>query len=204
MKYKNQNCFFVATALIIFINIIVYFLTGWSGADFIDTEHEWTSVFYFNGLLRNYLNCFCHLSWQHVILNMLCFLVCGIYYENKIGSLKFFLLIIALSFFTCCVISANNRSNGVGFSGTNYALYGYIIVNYIYEIVNHRNNKAGDMILGAIIVALIYIAMCFNGGTKNISFTWYPFDLINNLGHYTGLLSGVIMWFSVKIIYLLK
>ena len=204
MKYTNRNYFFVATAFIISINIIVYTITGWEGVDFIDTEHEWTSVFYFNGLLRNYLNCFCHLSWQHVLLNMLCFLVCGIYFESKIGSLKFFLLVIALSFFTCCVISANNSSNGVGFSGTNYAIYGYIAVNYIYNIFNCRKNKVSDMIFGAIIIALIYVAMCFNGGTNIISFTLYPFDLIHNLGHYTGFLSGIIMCFSVKTFYLLK
>lgn len=37
-------------------------------------------------------------------------------------------------------------------------------------------------------MALIYFAMCFNGGTYSVGFEWYPFDLIHNSAHYVSFL----------------
>ena len=47
--------------------------------------------------------------------------------------------------------------------------------------------------MGAIILALIYLAMCYNGGTDSFGFEWYPYDLMYNAGHYSSFVAGIIV-----------
>ena len=56
-----------------------------------------------------------------------------------------------------------------------------------------------NTIVGAIILALIYLAMCFNGGVASFSFEWYPYDLMHNMGHYSSFLIGFVLALIVQI-----
>lgn len=206
------NCYFIGTFLIVLINILLFanggsnwILPGNNNSIFsIDNAHHWTDIFYFNPVIRAFCSSFAHFNWQHTLLNMLCFFVCGLYLERKTGSIKFILLIFAMALFTSAVTSTNNLSvNWMGFSGVNFGLYAYIIVEYIFSFQKIKKDKF-NLIFGAIVLALIYLAMCFDGGTDSFGFRWYPYDLIHNLGHYSGALAGLILGLTVQIAKLNK
>ena len=87
-----------------------------------------------------------------------------------------------------------------GFSGVNYALFFYIIVDYIFSFRKERRSK-GNIIFGAIILILIYLAMSFINVAGEFAITWYPIHLVSNIAHYTsalvGLLLGIVLQFAM-------
>lgn len=98
-------------------------------------------------------------------------------------------------------ISSNNLSTGgIGFSGVNYGLYAILIIDYAFSFRKdkQRKNKL-NLILGATILALIYLAMCYNGGTDSFGFEWYPYDFFNNMAHYSGFLAGLVLALAFNI-----
>lgn len=99
-----------------------------------------------------------------------------------------------MSLFTSFAACTNAVSlNWRGFSGVNYGLYGYIIVDFIFSLFDKRGRSLFETIAGITITALIYLAMCFNGGTQKIGFEWYPYDLLHNLGHFSGFITGLVL-----------
>ncbi|MDE7372867.1 MAG: rhomboid family intramembrane serine protease [Clostridia bacterium] len=183
------------------INVILYAALGsqWriDTKDFDNYGHyvyHWEQVLYFRNLIQTFLSAFSHFNWQHTLLNMLCFFICGLYLERKLGSIKFLLLIICFAFFGGCAVAANHNSiNSYGFSGVNYAIYAYILIDYLFWVIPKERRNKLNIISGAVMLALIYFAACFNGGTEQVSFSWYPYDALHNLGHYTSYLVGLII-----------
>lgn len=146
-----------------------------------------------NNLMQTVLNTFTHFNWQHTLLNMLCFLVAGMYLERKQGSFPFLLFMVLLIFFTGFASAANDISlSWKGFSGANYGLYGYIVIEYIFMLFQKRKRDLVNIVSGAVVLGLIYLAMCFNGGTSTIGFEWFPYDLLHNLGHASGFFAGIV------------
>ncbi len=181
----NRNYFFAVTAFIVFLNILLY-ESKWLRSTDISVIPQW-GRFSLNNLFQTLLNSYRHANRQHTLLNMLCFFVAGLYVERKQGSLKFLAFIIIFSFFTAFATCANYLSlSWVGFSGVNYGLYGYIITDFIFTVGRKRTRYKFNTVSGAVVLALIYLAMCFNGGTATVSFTVYPYDLLTNLGHASG------------------
>lgn len=188
LSWWNRNYYFATTVFIVLLNIILFAAC--------DKPSVWErpnwSAFSVINLVQALINTYWHLNWQHVLLNMLCFLIAGLYLERKKGSLKFFLFVVILSLFTGFASCTNGISLGwTGFSGMNYGLYGYILIEYPLMFVQKENRYLFNVISGAVIVALIYLAMCFNGGTSRVSFEWYPYDLLHNLGHASGFVTGL-------------
>lgn len=68
----------------------------------------------------------------------------------------------------------------------------------LFSLGNARRNKT-DLIFGGVVLALIYLAMCFSGGTSEVSFAVYPYDLLHNLGHGTGFFCGAIVALLVQL-----
>ncbi|MDE6356816.1 MAG: rhomboid family intramembrane serine protease [Clostridia bacterium] len=204
LKWHERNLFFAATLLIIILNIVLYAALG--GSWKINTQvssPRWNAFLYFKALIQTFLNAFLHFNWQHTLLNMLCFAVCGIYLERKTGTLNFFLLILGFAFFTSCAVAANNESiNFRGFSGVNFALYSYIILDYLFCTIPKNKRTRLNTVYGGVMLALVYLAMCFSGGTSKFTFSWYPYDLFYNLGHYTSFFSGAIITLSLKLVIL--
>ena len=94
-----------------------------------------------------------------------------------------------------------------GFSNVNYALYGFILIEYIFSLLSFvysyvKKNKGDlfEIIFGAIIVGLIILAFFFDGGTTGFSFASYPYDLMQDV-HWPGLLIGVMTAVFLKIEY---
>lgn len=192
----NTNYFFAGTVVIIVMCIILYGVIWSNGTPRINTHYQyWDSILKFNGILDGFINSFGHLSWQHVLLNMLCFSVCGLYFERKIGTARWMLFVPTLAFFTASATGLNNLSTGgVGFSGVNYGLYAVLAVDYIFSFRKDKQNKNKlNLILGAVIIVLIYLAMCFNGGINSFGFKWYPYDFFTNMAHYSGFLAGLVL-----------
>lgn len=188
LNWRNRNYYFVTTVFIVLLNIVLF--AAWDKPR-IMIRPQWNSYFIDN-LIQALINTYWHANWQHVLLNMLCFFIAGLYLERKQRSLKFFLFVIVMSLFTAFAVTANDISlYWVGFSGMNFGLYGYILIEYPLMIVRKENRYLFNIISGAVVVALIYFAMCFNGGTSRVSFAWYPYDLLHNSGHISGFVTGL-------------
>lgn len=189
---RTANYFFVVTIAIILINVIIFATCGRDTGD-ISVRPNW-GRFSVNNLMQTVLNTFTHFNWQHTLLNMLCFLVAGMYLERKQGSFPFLLFMVLLIFFTGFASAANDISlSWKGFSGANYGLYGYIVIEYIFMLFQKRKRDLVNIVSGAAVLGLIYLAMCFNGGTSTIGFEWFPYDLLHNLGHASGFFAGIVL-----------
>ncbi|PWM49828.1 MAG: hypothetical protein DBX39_04255 [Bacillota bacterium] len=188
---RTANYFFVVTIAITLINVIIFATCGRDTGD-ISVRPNW-GRFSVNNLMQTVLNTFTHFNWQHTLLNMLCFLVAGMYLERKQGSFPFLLFMVLLIFFTGFASAANDISlSWKGFSGANYGLYGYIVIEYIFMLFQKRKRDLVNIVSGAVVLGLIYLAMCFNGGTSTIGFEWSPYDLLHNLGHASGFFAGIV------------
>lgn len=185
----NRNYYFVTTVFITLLNIVLY---AFAERPRVAIKPDWHS-FSIENLLQALINSYWHFNWQHTLLNMLCFFIAGLYLERKKGSLKFFLFMIIMSLFTAFASCTNDISlDAIGFSAVNYGLYGYILIEYPFMFIQKKNRYLFNIISGAVILGLIYFAMCFCGGTSTVSFEWYPYDLLNNLGHASGFVVGLI------------
>lgn len=198
LKWYNRNIFYVGTLFVVLFLVLAYALGkgGWV-SDY--DGSSWTAILSFQNVTVCFLSAFEHSNWQHCLLNALCFLIAGTYMERKIGTVNLLALTFALAFFCECAVDANGGRGSHGFSGVNYGMYAYIIVDYLFLFLRKKQNRV-SIIYGAIILALIYLACCFCGGTEKIAFQWYPHDLISNKGHYTSFLTGGIMALLVQFI----
>lgn len=195
----NRNYFFVGTLLIIGVNILLFWLGGDSWQRFVGTHNNsWNDCFNVQNLLRVFLESFAHVNWQHVLLNMLCFLFVGLYLERRIGTFGIVSLVISMAFFTGLASTANSFGFSIGYSGVNYGLYAYVLVDYIFSFFNEKKSKS-NIIFGAIILILIYVFMCFKGGTTGFEFEFYPYDLLYNMGHYSAIITGAILAITIKV-----
>lgn len=195
-----RNYFFIGTAAVILTCSLLFIFGGYSWNPIVYGSHGWTEGLYFNPLFYGFLNSFGHANLQHMLLNMLCFLIAGLYLERKTGTLSLLLLIIAFAFLSTGITAANYFSvSSIGYSGVNYALYFYIIADFIFMLFHKTERKILNTILGIIILALIYLAMCFSGGTSKFSFELYPYDLFNNMGHTGGAFAGLVVGLIVQI-----
>ncbi len=193
----NNNFFFVGTILVIAINCLCYFVINEFPT--FDTKNNWDSVLDFSNLVAHFLSAFTHFNAQHVLLNSLCFLVVGGYVERKRGTLGLLFLVFIFAFFCESVTAANHAGNGgYGFSGVNYCFYAYVIVDFIFSFKEIKSIKS-EKIVSIVVLSLIYIACCFCGGTATFAFKIYPYDLINNLGHYSGFLTGLVLSLILKL-----
>lgn len=187
ITWLNRNYFFVTTLFVVLLNIVIFAVHGRN------TPHVGGNYISLFNLLQALINCYTHANWQHTLLNMLCFFVTGLYLERKYGSLKFLLFVFILSLFTAFADATCTLSMyGVGFSGVNYGLYGYILVEYIYTLLQKEKRYLFNVVFGAVMVGLIYFAMCFCGGTSTVSFVIYPYDLLHNLAHANGFIAGIL------------
>lgn len=91
-------------------------------------------------------------------LFMLCFLIAGSYMERKQGTLLFFVFMITLSFFTAFASCTNDSLDWRGFSCANYGLYSYILIDYLFVLLQKHKRTRSNIIAGAVMLGLIYFA----------------------------------------------
>ena len=198
LHWWNRNYFFAATIVIALVNIILFGALGDRWQWEFDPDSTFYSTLDFSNMIRAFMNSFSHENWQHVLLNMLCFFLCGLYLERKMGTLPFFALTLVLVFFSMLAIATLSGIFWHGFSGVNFALYAYIVVDYPF-VFRKRNRTRFNIIAGAVMLALIYFASCFNGGAYTFGFEWYPYDFMTNAGHYGGFAAGLVVGLVVQL-----
>ncbi|MBQ8430997.1 MAG: rhomboid family intramembrane serine protease [Clostridia bacterium] len=199
VKWYNRNYLYAGTILYVILNIVLFASLGSNFVSFIGGQHVGNGVFDVSNLLRSYLSSFAHLNWQHVLLNMLSFLSCGLYIERKIGTLNFLLLILGFSFFAGNITTAaRNSVNHCGASGVIYMCYAYIIIDYIISLFREKGYNKTNIILGAIIIVLIYVSMCYCD-LNGFGFKWYPYSFIFNAAHYSSFFAGIIISLMIQI-----
>ena len=201
IKWWNRNYFFAGTILVVLVNILLFAFLGGSFQDCVkpDNIYHWHNGFYFIPTLRSFINAFSHSNWQHVLLNMLCFIGIGLYLERKTGSLGLIAFVLFGNYISGIAMTTNEMTlHYHGFSGVNYFMYAIIIIDYVFSFQKDERNKT-NIILGGIILGLIYLAMCFNDGLTNIYFSWYPYDLITNLGHGSSFVVGLVVGLIIRI-----
>ena len=144
----NFNYFFSATVFIILLNIILQAANALKYLNVVVLP-DWDK-FSVNNLLQSLFNSYLHFNWQHCLLNMLCFFIAGLYLERKMGSIRFIMFIFILSLFTAFASSTNAVSlNWRGFSGVNYGLYGYIIIEFLFVLFRKNKRTRFNIIMGA-------------------------------------------------------
>lgn len=196
----TKNYFWIGTIFIVLLCIFLYLAGGSNWNPITLRRGSWSDGLDFRALFYGFLNSFGHINLQHTLLNMLCFLFVGLYLERKIGTVKLLLLVIAFAFLSTGIIAAMSFGVGsIGYSGVNFAFYFYIITDFVFEVFRKDKARKSAYILGTVMIALIYLAMCFNGGTTGFGFEWYPWDLFHNMGHTGGAVSGIIVALIVHI-----
>lgn len=189
LHWYKRNYFYIGTLLFILLNIILF------ACSFVPsrTINRVWSEFDLTNLFVSFLNIFGHKSWEHVLHNSLMLAVGGLYVERKTGTFSFLLLILGFSFIGGGMLSA--CANSFAWRGSSvvwFALWGYILVDYIFSFQKHKRNKT-NIILGVIILFIEYIRSGFydkvGGG---IGWSLIPHQLVYNAGHYVGLIVGII------------
>ena len=74
VSWYNRNFLYLGTVIIISINILFFVLLGNYFTENVGGQYVWYGDVDFSNILRVFLNAFEHSNWQHVLLNMLCFL----------------------------------------------------------------------------------------------------------------------------------
>jgi len=196
----NRNYFYVSTILLIAVNILLLAVWGNNWEEFAGDVHiSWGDFANLSNIYRSFLSNFSHSGWGHVIGNMICLAVIGIYLERKLGSVNFFLLVMADSFISAMFVTGNDLSiSSHGFSGVNYCLYAYILLDYIFSLRPNKRDKT-NIILGAVVIALIYVAMCCEE-FDTFTFRVWPIDLLTNEAHYTSYFCGLILGLLIQLI----
>ena len=195
VKWWNRNYFYAGTIAIVLLNILLFAFAGnnWESSYPVDDGHHWGDTLYFRPTIREFLNAFSHSSWQHVLLNMMSFAIVGLYIERKKGTFGILLYVLFGAYFGGIATGTNDLAvNWHGFSIVNYFLYAIVIVDYFFSLRKETRNKT-NIIMGAIILVYIYCAMCWYSESTGIPFTWYPYDLMTNIGHYSSFVVGLVL-----------
>jgi rhomboid protease GluP len=195
---RNRNFFFAGTVAIIVINILLFAILGdgdnWCYT-FYNPNVEWEGFVPLN-LLAALTSSFGHVSWEHVLMNMFAFLAIGLYLERRTGTIKLLALILLFAFFSAGLLAVvNNRADeGVGYSGVNYALIGYLLLDYFISLPKEIKNKNKfQLIFGAIVVVGLTAGTFVNSDAPGIVFAPYPYNLVHNVAHYSGLFAGLLV-----------
>ncbi len=191
---KLKNTFPFYTLFISVVCIVVYLVIGFYshfGAVPRETYIQFGAPFAFElydgqlwGLVTNSL---VHSDWRHISINIVMFLFLGIFVEKRIPRIRFVIFGIYFSFITSLWQLTFSTDAGIGLSGVNMSLLGFIIGKAIYDV---RFRLPQRYIL--LVAALIVIAFCMY---MNQARNWN----IGNAAMISGLICGFITGiFSTK------
>ena len=190
----NRNYCFLGTILYLAVFWILFALD----VNITLKEAKNWSAFNLTNLWISFARVFLHLSFSHILHNSIMIAVGGMFVERKIGTFKCLLLLLAFSFVGGAMTVAGAWSfSWRGSSIVWFALYGYILVDYLFSFQKDRRNKT-NIILGAIVLVVEYIRSgFFDNVDGSIGWGIVPYQLIYNVGHYVGFIVGVIFALTV-------
>jgi len=197
-KWWNRNYFWCVTLIYIATNIILFALLGRNNLLWQWEEKEWRV---FNGLkemLISFGNAFTHNNWSHVLLNMCAFGISSLYMERKLGSLNYFSIIVLMALFSSVLTSMYVGLSWAGSSVVYFAVWGYVIVDWLFSFRKGIRNRTST-IIGLIVIIANYIWSCFWEESSRVTVHLLPVQLIFNAGHYYGFVVGIILALIINI-----
>jgi rhomboid protease GluP len=121
---------------------------------------------------------FVHFKFFHILFNVYWLWIFGVAIEKAIGSAKFFVFVVLAAFVSSSYQLALSGNAGVGFSGVNYAFFGFMWISRFY-FASFR----GVLNDGVIRLMFIWLFLCIALDRMNI----LP---IANVAHFTGFIFG--------------
>ena len=178
-------------------NILLFAIGGNNWSNFIESNSNPSTVADMERIFRSFLNVFSHASVGWLIFSMLCFLLCGLYLERKVGSIRFVVLTLVIAFFSATATATNFLSvEWSGFSVAAYGLFGYIVAGYIFSTWRDRQrqyNQIFNIIYDSIAGVIIFCIILVTGFSKG--------NIIHNIGHSSAFLLGAVLWLSIRFFF---
>ena len=200
LNWSSRNWFWCVTIVYILTNIIIY-ASVWS-QNLIEKAFQGVTWSKLNGIkywLINIGNLYTHSSWRHVLHNMLALSFCSFYIERKVGSINTLLIYLGLTFLGAAATGMYWGSYWHGNSVIWFALWGYVLIDYLFSLRKEVRNKT-NIIVGGIVLVLEYIRSgFFDTSSGGIGWGIVPYQLINNAGHYLGFIVGIIFALVINI-----
>ena len=182
---------YVATPIIININIVIFLLMALSGVNIVspDTDSliKWGASL--NPLIaqgeswRLFTNVFVHIGIIHLLLNMYALAYVGLLLEHRIGTFKFTIAYVCAGIAASLVsVCWHSFTVSAGASGAIFGLYGVFLALLTGNFIDKAMRKA---LLTSI---SIFVGYNLIYGLK---------EGIDNAAHIGGLLSGLLIGFSM-------
>lgn len=70
---------------------------------------------------------------------------------------------------------------------------------HIYYSISKSKVQGKHTIFSKFFLKCTVAPILINGGTSSFSFSWYPYDMMYNLGHYTSYLTGLLIALAIKL-----
>jgi len=121
---------------------------------------------------------FVHERLFHILFNVYWLWVFGSVFERAIGSAKFFVFVILAGFVTSSYQLAVSGNAGIGFSGVNYAFFGFMWVTRYYF-----SSFRGVLTESVIKLMFIWLFAC-------LLISFFGILPIGNASHFSGFLYG--------------
>lgn len=194
----NRNYFWVISILYIIVNIVIFAVLNHNNLlwEYIDTK--WTIFNGFKDLFISIGNLYTHTSWAHVLRNMFAFAISAFYIERKIGSLNFLGVICLMSILSAPLVSMYVGLVWAGSSVIYFAVWGYVIIDYVFSLTKEKRNKT-NLIIGGIVILSKYIGSCLTDDIVGTNIL-LPIHLIYNAGHYFGFIIGIFISLVIQIV----
>lgn len=180
---------YVATPIILDLNILVYLILGFlgvsmmspSGADLIPYGSNYSPLVIEGQVWRLFTAGFLHFGFIHILMNMMAFGFCGFMLEHVLGSARFTVLYI-ISLLGCSLTSLywHHPGNSAGASGAIFGLMGAMLLYAIFKIGESSNR--------IMFVVIFVIFGLFTLITDLVS--WSHSDMAGHLG---GMITGMIV-----------
>jgi len=204
LNFENQskgkwgkNYFFAGTLFLIVLTFFCYFVLNDTFAQAV------ANVPFLNILLK----AFQHMSTLHCFGNMIGLLFLGIYFENKIGTLKFvglYFLFIFISSGVCILyFGLTNGWNkyvfdGVGASSATFCLFAFFLVSVVFHFKKYFLSGKKSILNWICLVFALFLFLLISGTTSSVGSASISFgyQLTTNVGHlypfYAGLAFGAL------------
>ena len=193
LNWHNRNYFYAGTIFLVLLNVILFATLGnrWN-FDLYNENVQWTE-FSVTNIFTIMFAALSHASWSHVCGNIIGLAVVGLYLERKMGTFNFLFLHILLMFIAPAMTShVKGNIHHHGYSGVNFATYAFLIIDFFFSLKKEKRNWT-NIILGILAFIYIYVFSMSWAGGAFIDVTYYPKNLIENIGHYTGFLAGILV-----------
>lgn len=181
LKLKYNSPVVLTFAIICVVVLVVSQITGGASNELLFLTHR-DSLLKPLTWFRLFTHVLGHSSWEHLVGNMMMFLVLGSMLEEKYGS-GAIAFVIALTAVVTAIVNAIICSNGL--LGASGIVFAFIV------LASMTSFKQGEIPLTLILVVILYLG-------KEIMSGLFTHDNISQLAHIVGGLCGGISGYAIE------